>query len=165
MSIPKPVINGVLYQMVWLSCVFLQGWWSLLAAAMFSLLHWRFFALKNEWYLVAAVTVLGATVDSVLQAVGVFDANTVIAPLWLWCLWWAFSMTLCHAFGFFIRKYALAVVMGAMGGALAYSGAIRAGAADTQYSMAVFASIMGAVWAVKFPVFLWMAGRVKTLKH
>ena len=163
MKIPNAVINGALYQAVWLSCVFLQGWWSLLAAAIFTVLHWRFFALKNEWYLVAVVTLIGASVDSVLQAVGVFDANFPIAPLWLWCLWWAFSMTLCHAFGFFIKRYALSVVMGALGGALAYSGAIRAGAAETTYSLTMFAVIMGCVWAVKFPIFLWMASRVKTV--
>lgn len=160
LSSPKTIINGALFQAVWWSCVVLQGYWALAITGVFVVIHCRFFIKPKELYLIAIVTVVGIAVDHLLQFIGVFQTGGLLLPLWLWCLWLGFACTLSHALQWFHGKPLMSVLMGCIGGGSSYFGAIRLGAAQTDFSLLHVGLIFGLVWAVLFPLFIALAMRM-----
>jgi len=159
----RTLVNGVSFQLVWLCCVVLQGGWAPLALLFFLLVHCCCVVVSwHEWKTVASVAVIGSIVDQGLLSSGVFTTDTVALPLWLICLWCAFPCTLHHAFSFFHGRPWLSALFGAVGGACSYVGAIRLGAAASDYSLLVLGVIFGVIWAVLFPLFIAMARWVNT---
>jgi hypothetical protein len=160
---PAKFVNAILFNLAWFAIVVTQS--SLLApaiVAVYLVAHFRFMGKgRGELYLIAVVTVLGACVDQLLFGAGVFNlaGQPALAPLWLTCLWPVFATTLMHAFAGFQNRVSLAVVVGALGGALSYTAGVRL--TDIDFGSLLWGPvILGILWAVIFPLLLTVAARL-----
>ena len=165
MKAPVNIINIVLFNISWFAIVLSQS--TLVAPIIVGihlLLHWLVMGKgKDELRLIGGVTLCGVVVDQLLFKTGVFNlaGQPALAPLWLSCLWPVFASTLMHSLVGFQNRIALAVVCGALGGALSYIAGVRMSAVD-------FASplwgpvLLGALWAVIFPLSVQVAARLQS---
>jgi hypothetical protein len=79
--------------------------------------------------------------------------------LWLACLWPVFATTLMHTFAGLQNRVFLAVVFGALGGALSYTAGVRL--TTIEFGSPLWGPfILGALWAVVFPLLLVFAARL-----
>lgn len=165
MKVPVNIVNIVLFNISWFAIVLSQS--PLVAPIIVGihlLLHWLVMGKgKDELRLIGGVTLCGVVVDQLLFKTGVFNlgGQPALAPLWLSCLWPIFASTLMHSLVGFQNRVALAVVCGALGGALSYIAGVRMSAVD-------FASplwgpvLLGTLWAAIFPLFVQVAARLQS---
>ncbi len=135
------VINFVAYQAVWFAIVASAGHGravlGIAAAALFAaaqlVLSRRRLA---DLYLMATAVGCGLLVDGTLALGGwlryaspdpAFPPHG--APLWILCLWAAFALTLTRSLAWLMHRPWLGVLLGALGGPLAYASAARGFAA------------------------------------
>ena len=153
--------NGLLFNISWLAIVSSES--ALIAPAVVAahlLVHQLWIGRGNrELVFIAGVALFGLLLDQLLFAVGVFTVagEWSLAPLWLSCLWPVLATTLDHAFAGLQKHPALAAVLGAGGGVGSYYAGTAMSAVDFVNPVAGLV-IMGALWAVLFPV-LAMAAR------
>lgn len=168
--------NLIGYQIVWFGAVIGAGrglWWpGVSAAIVFALLHLALCrqtpaqrAVDVRLMLVALVC--GLIMDGGLARSGLADyAADPLAlpsggpPPWILSIWASFALTLRHSMTFLLGRPLIAVLLGAIGGPLAYLGAERGwGAvvfADPRW-MAIVALIVG--WAIAIPLLTTLASR------
>ncbi len=168
--------NLIGYQIVWFSAVIGAGrglWWpGVSAAAVFMTLH---FALCRQTLpqrtvdlrLMLVALVCGLIMDGGLARSGLADyaANPLALPsggppLWILSVWVAFALTLRHSMTFLLGRPLLGMLLGAVGGPLAYLGAARGwGAivfAEPRW-MAIAALVIG--WTIAIPMLTTLALR------
>ncbi len=162
---PARFVNGILFNLSWFAIVLTHS--SLIAVAIVVvhlLVHFRCMGKGTaELRLIAAVTLCGAVVDQLLFRIGVFNlaGQSALAPLWLACLWPVFATTLMHTFAGLQNRVVLAVVLGALGGALSYTAGVRL--TDIEFGSPLWGPfILGALWAVVFPLLLIVAARLSS---
>jgi len=129
--------NIIGYQAVWFLAVYGAraglAWPALLAAALFAL--WQL-AVSGErtsdLRLIGIAVALGMLIDGTLARSGLISYASAApalppagAPLWILALWVAFALTLNHSLRWLRGRLALAVLVGAAGGPLAYLAAAR----------------------------------------
>jgi hypothetical protein len=135
------ILNFVAYQAVWFAVVASAGRGraalgmgaaALFAAAQLALSRRR----HSDVRLMAAAVTLGVVIDGTLGFCGWLRYASPEpalpphgAPLWILCLWAAFALTLTRSLAWLMRRPWLAVLLGALGGPLAYASAARAFAA------------------------------------
>ena len=164
------VINVVLYQLGWFSCI--------IGAAQGFPIHGAFAALalivvhlmlaeerKAEILLMVSACLLGILVDSAQQAMGVFTFKSDPSwphwlPLWVFVIWAQFATLFRYALYRLAGRYLLAAVLGMFGGPLAYWGGGRLGAAQFSDSLLFSLLTLGLVWALVTPLLVWLAARV-----
>jgi Protein of unknown function (DUF2878) len=159
------LVNGVLFNVSWFAILVTQSSSVALAIMVLHLVvHFLVLAKgRAELQLIAIVALVGLTLDQLLFLLGVFNLSgtSALAPLWLSCLWPVFATTLMHAFSSLQGRPFLASVIGAVGGALSY-------VAGTRLTVVEFDSpflgplVIGALWAVLFPLFLRLAAHLGT---
>ncbi len=132
-------INVIGYQVVWFAAIIGGGrglWWpGVAAAAVFILQH---LATSHRMpsdraidvRLLAVALLIGVLLDGSLARSGLADyaGDTFAlpsggAPLWILALWASFALTLRHSMFVLVRRPAVAFVVGAVFGPLAYLGA------------------------------------------
>lgn len=168
--------NAIGYQIVWFSAVIGAGrglWWpGVSAAIVFVLLH---LALCRQTPAQRAVDIrlmlvallCGLIMDGGLARSGLADyAADPLAmssggpPLWILAIWASFALTLRHSMTFLLGRPLVGLLLGAIGGPLAYLGAARGwGAiafAEPRW-MAIFALVAG--WAIAIPLLTMLASR------
>jgi hypothetical protein len=157
----KNLTNAALFQFGWFTCVLggNSGWllitFIILVVHLFLIGSWR-----SEGKLLMTVFALGCVLDSALIKLGVFDFGEAgrVIPLWLALLWPLLATTLGHCLAWSARPWWLASALGAVGGPASYI----AGSHLTyvQLPLGVWPSvlILGAIWAVIFPLLHWLAG-------
>jgi hypothetical protein len=160
--VPAKFVNAVLFNLSWFAIVLTQS--SLVAVAIVVvhlLVHFRLMGKgRAELALIAAVTLCGIALDQLLFRSGVFNlaGQPAPAPLWLACLWPVFATTLMHAFAGFQQRIFLAVMLGAVGGALSYTAGVRLTSID--FGSPLWGPvILAALWAVVFPLLLMLSAR------
>ncbi len=168
--------NAVGYQIVWFSAVIGAGrgsWWpGVAAAAAFVVLH---LALHRQTLGQRAIDVrlmfvaiaCGLIMDGGLARSGLADyAADPLAlplggpPLWILSIWASFALTLRHSMTFLLGRPLIAMLLGAIGGPLAYLGAARGWNAIVFAEprwMAIAALIIG--WAIAIPLLTTLASR------
>ncbi|MEP7061024.1 MAG: DUF2878 domain-containing protein [Betaproteobacteria bacterium] len=118
---------------------------------------------RAELALLLAAAAIGAAWDSLLAATGwVHFTNGVLvagtAPYWIVALWVLFATTLNVSLGWLKHRLALAALLGAIGGPLAYLGGARLGALSFGNDIAaIIALALG--WAALTPLLLRIAAR------
>lgn len=135
------MINIVAYQAVWFAVVASAGHGRaalgmgatvFFVAAQLALSRQRL----SDVRLIAAALTCGVAIDGMLSFCGwlryaspepAFPPHG--APLWILCLWAAFSLTLTRSLAWLMRRLWLAILLGALGGPLAYVSAARGFAA------------------------------------
>jgi hypothetical protein len=124
--------------------------------------YWRGIPAADLRYL-AATAGLGLSVDAILTALGILrfpEPVTVAgAPLWLVGLWLMFPAMTASCLGW-IRPYpAMAVVFGAVGGALTYYAGSRLGALELHPDMLLSMGALAIAWGILFPLILQLVPR------
>ncbi|EGV16062.1 DUF2878 domain-containing protein [Thiocapsa marina] len=161
-------VNLIAFQIAWFACVLggAHGWpWlGVGVAALVVALHLRLSdAPRREAMLLVLVGVIGAVWDGFLVRFGFLEYPSGmllpwLAPVWIIAMWVAFATTLNVALSWLKGRWTLAVVLGAIGGPLAFYGGHKLGAVafpDTVVAMAVLAG----GWSFLMPLSAWLAQR------
>jgi Protein of unknown function (DUF2878) len=156
------------YELVWLAAVIGAGhglgWPGVAAVGVFG--GWRLAVSRCrgiELRLIAVTVLLALALEGLWVTGGliVYSAPWPLpnAPAWLIALWVAFALTLVPLFGYLHERPALAVLLGAVGGPLAYLGGARAHALQlvTPAWRGLLALSLG--WAIVMPSLTNLAGR------
>ena len=158
------IINVVLYQIGWFSCVLgaahgfpVSGALGALALVVVHLLLTD--ARMAEIRLLLAACLLGVMADSLQQATGLFTFKTdprwpLWLPFWVFIIWAQFATLFRFALHWLAGRYLLGALFGALGGPLAYWGGIRLGAATFGESPLLTLVILALVWALMMPLLL-----------
>jgi hypothetical protein len=160
--------NFVLFQLGWFACV-LGGahdlpW--LGTGVALAIVAWhvaRATRPRDEWMLVLIAAAIGAVADSALVAAGwvSYRSGTLLpgtAPHWIVAMWMLFATTLNVSLVWLRRSPLAGVVLGAVGGPLAYWGGSRLGAMQfAEPAAATVALAFG--WAVLTPLLVRLAQR------
>ena len=168
--------NFIGYQIVGFSAVIGAGqglWWpGVSAAAVFVLLHFALCLQTQaqravDLRLMSVALVCGLIMDGGLARSGlaVYAADPLALPsggppLWILSIWAAFALTLRHSMTFLLGHPLLALLLGAIGGPLAYLGAARGWGAIAfaePRGMAIVALAIG--WAIAIPLLTTLASR------
>lgn len=124
----------IAYELVWFAAVIGAGhglaWPGAAAAGLFAL--WRLAASRCRWIelkLIAVTVALALVLEGLWVTSGLiaYSAPWPVpnAPAWLMGVWVAFALTIVPLFGYLRGRPKLAVLIGAVGGPLAYAGAAR----------------------------------------
>lgn len=163
------IINVVIYQIGWFSCVLGAGLGFPLIGAVGALalvaVHLLLSdARKAEAQLLFSACLLGVVIDSLQQAAGLFTFKTdprwpLWLPLWVFVIWAQFAAMFRFALNWLAGRYLLGALFGAIGGPLAYWGGIRLGAATFGDNPQLALLVLAVVWALVVPILLWFRDR------
>lgn len=166
------VINFILFQLAWLSCVIGAAnhlpWLGVLVTAL--VLGWHFIQAKqpkHEFMLILVALGIGAFFDQFMLSMQWVNYqahgwNTAFVPVWILALWGAFASTLNVSLAWMQGRYLIATLFGASGGPLAYFGAQNLGAVNLSGSTAYFALAVG--WALITPALIHIATHLNTIE-
>ncbi len=164
------VINLLLYQAGWFSCVLGAAWnrpgiGALGALALLGVHLLLTRSRKAEALLILGACLIGVTVDSIQQALGLFTFKTdprwpLWLPLWVFVIWAQFATLFRYALRWLSGRYLLSSVLGLFGGPLAYLGGIRLGAADLGENPVFSIGSLAVVWALVTPALFWLSARL-----
>jgi hypothetical protein len=158
------VINVVLYQLGWFSCVLGAAYGFPLSGVLcaFALVVLHLLLTDNrkaEIKLLLSACLLGVLLDSLQQATGLFTFKDdpswpLWLPLWVFVIWAQFATLFRFALHWLARRYVLGALLGALGGPLAYWGGIRLGAASFGDRPLLTLVVLAVVWAGVTPLLL-----------
>ena len=161
----RKILNLVIFQLGWFVCV-LGG--NLLAVAytiIALLIHQRYqVKRKSEWKLIALVTLVGITWDSLLVFSGLIfypEASWLGLPVWMVCLWILFATTFMHSLLWLGQYLWLAAGFAAVFGPLSYWAGVEVSNASFGASISTSILVIGIGWAILFPAGIYMASRFK----
>jgi hypothetical protein len=160
--------NAIGYQLVWLASIIGATHGSRfagpLAAALFACLVLAFGGQRRaDLRLIPLVLAIGVLVDSAWIALGWLDYSAPwpsadFAPAWILAIWLAFALTLNHSLAFLKRRHALASILGAIGGPLAYW--LAADGFGAVHFIAPVPAVLiglGVAWALMVPMLVRIA--------
>jgi hypothetical protein len=163
------IVNFLLYQFGWFSCVLGAAWGYPLPGAFFALLltgvHLLLAEARSvELRLMLSACLLGVLVDSAQQAFGVFTFKSdpgwpLWLPLWIFVIWAQFATLLHFALHWLSGRYLLGAIFGFVGGPLAYWSGIRLGAAEMGENPLLSIISLALVWASVTPLLLFLSRR------
>lgn len=163
------LVNYVLYQIGWLTCVLgaARGHpWSgsavalVLVGAHVVLVRRR----RAEIELILCAAGIGAVADSVQAALGIvsFPSGSLapwLCPPWIVVLWMQFATLLRFSLSWVSGRYLLASLLGLVGGPLAFFAGARLGAADLHPNRVLSLVSFAVVWAAASPLLVRLAER------
>jgi hypothetical protein len=160
------IINFVLFQAAWFSCVISGAHQTpLIAVAVSSAVIAVNLSTRKKLYselrLMAAVTGIGFCVDSANLLAGVFSLRIAsfdfICPLWLVLIWAVFGTTLRSSLGWLAGRYWLSAALGAVAGAPSYFAGAKLGAVTMNSNWIFSAIALTVTWALVMPLLVWLA--------
>ena len=163
------LVNYLLYQIGWLTCVLgaARGHpWSgaavalILVGAHVVLVRRR----RTEIELILCAAGIGAVADSVQTALGIvtFRSGSLVpwlCPPWIVVLWMQFATLLRFCLSWVSGRYLLASALGLVGGPLAFFAGARLGAADLHPNRVLSLVSFAVVWAAASPLLVRLAKR------
>lgn len=163
--------NIIGYQLVWLACVAGAGrgiaWSGPLAASAFVALTLAFGGKREADLRTLAMAVpLGFATDSLFAASGwMIYAQAgpwpLLAPAWIVALWASFAMTINHSLAFLDGRPWLAILLGLLGGPLAYwAAADTFDAVDFGLPLPLALSAIAFAWAALMPLLMSLNKRL-----
>ncbi|MDX2478784.1 MAG: DUF2878 domain-containing protein [Desulfuromusa sp.] len=164
------IINAVIYQIGWFSCVLGAAWGhptigSFLALLLIAVHLYLADSPKTETQLLLCTCLLGVCLDSIQQALGVFSFKIesdwpLWIPLWIFVIWAQFATMLHYALYWLSGRYFLASFFGLIGGPLAYWGGVRLGAAEFGENIVFSIISLAFVWALVTPLLFWISSKL-----
>ncbi len=162
------VANAIGYQLVWFISVVGAAngmpFAGPLAAFVFAILVLvRGGQRRADLLLIPAAILIGISIDSAWIALGWLDysapwPSSQFAPAWIVGIWVSFALTLNHSMAFLKDRYALACMLGGLGGPFAYWSASRGlGAVHFDAPQTTVLIGLGIVWAGVFPLLVRVA--------
>jgi hypothetical protein len=128
-------INLIGYQCVWFCTVIGAGmgvaWPAVVAASVFAISQIKTSNHRSrEFKLIGVAVLCGVAMDGALAASGTARyaaawPSATFAPVWILTLWASFALTLTSSMSVLLQRRWLALLLGAIGGPLAYLGAAR----------------------------------------
>ena len=164
----KVITNFVAFQIGWFACV-LGGannlpWLGVLVVAAILVWHLKGSAEpQREAALIALAGIIGGLWDSALVASGWLSypsgmVSAYTAPYWMVAMWMLFATTLNVSMRWLKNRYALAALLGAVAGPMAYAGGGRLGGL-TFHDMTLALAALAAGWAVFMPLLMALSNR------
>lgn len=167
-------MNFIAFQAAWFACVLgaandlaLAG--TLAVVAVVALHLWLAQRPLEELRLIGAIVAIGFVWDSVIVLLGImtYPTGTFLegaAPHWILAMWALFATALNLSLGWLKGRPWTAVLLGAIGGPLAYYAGHRLGAVEAaDVPLALF--VQGTGWAALMPVLTWLAARWNGFGH
>jgi hypothetical protein len=153
--------NLVIYQATWFICV-LGG--DQLAWAPLILLGIHLFftpCRKADLIMIVSLVMFGIVLDGTLVTLGffTFPGATFIIPYWLIVIWMALATLPNHSLRWLKDRLALAAILGALGGPLAYWAGVRLGAATFNWPLSYSIVLLAVVWGLFFPAVMLFSTR------
>jgi len=152
-------IQFIVYQLVWFACAFSDVWempWIGPLSAL-AYLYWVSHDLPVVWRAAAAMGLAGLVCDTTLMHLGFISFDTSLwpgwlSPAWMISLWACFAVPLITSFGWLADKPWLAVLLGGIGGPMAYAGGAELGAMQLSSPNTPALIAIGIAWAVVTPL-------------
>ena len=170
----RPLVSFVAFYACWFACVWgaARGmpWLGPLAVAAYVAAYLGTIpsgaARSRQASLLALAGLVGYAADSVLVLAGVlrFPAHAVLgwpSTVWMVSLWVLQAAVLGGVMSWMRGRFALAAVVGAVGGPMAYAAGERMGAAMLGPSHAAALASIAALWACAMPLLVWMEARAR----
>lgn len=161
--------NVVLFQIGWFASVLGASHGSPYlgpaAVAVVLVIHLRWFGTRREGLLLLASAAVGTLSDSSIAVSGLATFHADPAPAWLcppWiiALWANLGITLRHSLRWLERRRALASLLGALTGPIAYVAGERLGAISFRQPSFAIASL-AVLWALSLPFLLALSARLE----
>lgn len=160
------VINFIIFQLGWFSCVLMAARGLpetgimitlLLVAVQLFLAENR----KNLLILIFLITLIGTAWDSVLTSLNILVFNTgmmvsFLAPGWIIAMWLIFATTLNVSFRWLYGRYWIASLLGLLFGPLAYQAGAALGAVVIPDNL-LANLVMASGWYILMPLFIKFA--------
>jgi hypothetical protein len=166
----KPLLNAILFQIVWFACLLAGDVWALVVTALYLFLHDRYFMhTRREWRLLCVFLILGVVVDGTLFQLGIFSANVenvsqsdrldliYLPPIWLLCLWVSVATLFAHSLAFLRSRYVLSALMGSIGPTLSYFAGAKLAGINLAEPIWLSLAIVSAAWALVIPLGVWFS--------
>lgn len=155
------ILNLGIYQIIWFLCVLWENKGALFALPLLVLHLWLSPHKKADLKMMALLLAGGALVDGALHYFGYirFNVPALPIPLWLAVIWLALATLPHHGLAWFKGRPTLSVVLGAMGGALAYGAGVRIGAAAFTGTWLSSMILFAILWGLIFPAVMGYASR------
>ena len=161
------VANAIAFQACWLAFVAGAGagisWPGFVLLALFAALQLRWGGrARADVELAIACGALGFAIESALVQSGAFHHaapfDGVLAPPWIVGLWAAFGLTLNHSLAFLASRPLAAVLLGLVGGPVAYGiAASRFGAIAFDGTSVFGLALVGLAWGASVPLLASLA--------
>ena len=155
------LINIIGFNLSWFGLVY---WGNNFIPFTFALLIAHlFFQSKNhkELLLILIISVIGISVDSLLQQLNVFIfLEPSHIPLWLVMLWASFAATICHSLRFLESSKLLQLAVGGLVSPLSYIAGYKFMAVDFGYSILITYLILALIWAGLFVLFFYLKSKI-----
>lgn len=157
----RNVVNFVLFQIGWLTCVMAPG---LAAAGLVLVFLAAHFALVSqnrfvELQFIGFGVVLGSLMDTLWFQTGVLGVSSaeevVVAPPWLVAIWAIFMTTICHSLSWMGQRKWLPYIFAPVAGPFAYWSASKLGVV-TLPDLSLSLAAMAVGWLVLFPLLLFI---------
>lgn len=151
---PKNLLNAILFQIGWFTCVLGGGPWLWLVAVIMLVHLFYIGSWQREGKLLVSVFLFGSAVDSFLLQFGVFyfGEPRQLIPLWLALLWLLLGTTLCHCLAWTARPWWRASLLGACFAPLSYYAGAALTGMSFPYGAEVTLALLALIWAVVLPV-------------
>ncbi|QQR90712.1 MAG: DUF2878 domain-containing protein [Myxococcales bacterium] len=161
------ILNVLQHQVGWFACVLGAAWGHPLLGCMVALAAHttHVFATvqpMKELKLMFTVALLGTVLDSIHRSLGVLSfASSMgpswLAPLWISMLWLGFATTLAHSLAWLRDRYALAALLGFIGGPLSFFAGYRLNAVAFPQGLPYSLFVIACVWALVMPCLIALA--------
>jgi hypothetical protein len=154
-------VNLIIYEIVWLLCVFAENWGALVALLLLAG-HILLSPIKREdLKMMGFMLLIGVVVDGILHTIGFMSYNVAALPIpfWLAVIWLALATLPHHSLKWMKNRPLLCVIFGIIGGPLAYWGGVKAGAASFNWPLLWSLALLAAIWAILWPMVMYFAGR------
>jgi len=153
--------NALWLQAGWWLCVLgAHRPWLLLIVLVGLLLH-LCLSPAGELRVLLAIAAAGCLLDSTLGMLGVFSFDQWPLPPWLALLWLVLASGMRHSLAGFAQPAWRAVLLGMVGGPLAYQAGARLAGVNLPMGQLVTALILALVWALALPLALRFAAKIK----
>ena len=170
----RALAGFVAFYLCWFACVggAARGlpWLGPLVVAAYAVVYLRTIPsgvarMRHAW-LLGLAGVVGYAADSVLVLTGVlrFPPHAVLgwpSTAWMVALWVLQAAVLGGVMAWMRDRLALAAIVGAIGGPLAYLAGERMGAAVLGPTQAVALAAIAAEWALAMPLLVWLEMRAR----
>ncbi len=160
------IINAIAFQIVWFICVTTTDATSIVAVVLLLLGHAFFIVRDNrEWLLIIGFTLVGVVIDSLLQSFGFiwfskaifYSESILVIPIWMMCLWLAFSTTLMHGLFWLHGRLKLAFLVGLCVVPVSYYAGLTLSESASIEPVWLLLLTIGIVWSVLLPVTFFIA--------
>lgn len=147
--------NAVAFQIGWFICVLAGNFWGGIYTSIILLLHFQVSYLRiRDFISLLILLIIGGLHDLLLIHLNFirFAGDPHFPPLWLFCLWALFAITLNHSLQWIYSRPWLSSVTGAVAGPLSYLAGVQLSTAQWSGPLIAVLPIMAALWLLMLPL-------------